>query len=93
MFRYFASMLCFKGGLYVVGGLRDNKRLRELLVEMFYVEENEWKNKLIIFVICEYVGESGRKLLYKVCFVIFDRYVLSEFYIVEFRKSFEVFRV
>lgn len=44
VFRYFVSMLCFKGGLYIVGGLRDNKRLRELLVEMFYVEENEWKN-------------------------------------------------
>lgn len=90
--RHSASMLCFKGGLYVVGGLRDNKRSRELSVEMFYVEENEWKNKSTIPVTCEHVGESGRKPLYKACFATLDRHVLSEFYTVESRKSFEALR-
>ena len=87
--RHSASMLCFKGGLYVVGGLRDNKRSRELSVEMFYVEENEWKNKSTIPVTCEHVGESGEKPLYKACFANLHRYVLKEFYTLESRKRFE----
>lgn len=71
--RHSASMLCFQGSLYVVGGLRDIKRSRELSVEMFSVEENEWKNKSTIPVVCEHVGESGKKPLYKACFANLHR--------------------
>lgn len=90
--RHSASMLCFKGGLYVVGGLRDNKRSRELSLEMFYVEENEWRNKSTIPVTCEHLGEGGKKPLYKACFANLHRSVLREFYTVESRKRLETLK-
>ncbi|XP_020630136.1 kelch-like protein 12 [Orbicella faveolata] len=85
--RHSTSMLCFKGGLYIVGGLRDNKRSRELSVEMFYVEENEWKKKSNIPVTCEHVGEDGKKPLYKACFANLHRSVLSELNTLESKIS------
>ena len=45
--RYSASMVCFKGALYVVGGLKNTARFKckELSVEMFDSGVNEWHNK------------------------------------------------
>ena len=46
--RHSASMVCFQGALYVIGGLRDNEQSRELLVKMFDFHTSEWKKKLTI---------------------------------------------
>ena len=45
--RYSASMVCFKGALYVVGGLKNTARSKcgELSVEMFDSDVNEWHKK------------------------------------------------
>ena len=45
--RYSASMVCFKGALYAVGGLKSTGRSRygELSVEMFDSGVNEWYKK------------------------------------------------
>ena len=45
--RYSASMVCFKGALYVVGGLTNTARSKcgELSVEMFDSGVNEWHKK------------------------------------------------
>ncbi|XP_074634299.1 kelch-like protein 7 [Acropora palmata] len=45
--RYSASMVCFKGALYVVGGLKRTRMLisGELSVEMFDSGVNEWHKK------------------------------------------------
>lgn len=51
--RHSASMVSFKGDLYVIGGLRDKKGSRELSIEMYDCESNEWKKKLVIPVGCE----------------------------------------
>ncbi|XP_067031858.1 kelch-like protein 12 isoform X1 [Acropora muricata] len=42
--RYSASMVCFKGTLYVVGGMRRESKY-ELSVEMFDSGVNEWHKK------------------------------------------------
>ena len=87
--RHSASMVCFKGALYVVGGLRDNKRARELSVEVFHSEENEWKKKSTIPVTCERVGEGGKKPVYKACFANLHRRVLQECNTPENRRRLE----
>ena len=45
--RYSASMVCFKGALYVVGGLKNTawSKCGELSVEMFDSSVNEWHKK------------------------------------------------
>ena len=45
--RYSASMVCFKGALYVVGGLKNTAKSKcgELSVEMFDSDVNEWHKK------------------------------------------------
>ena len=45
--RYSASMVCFKGALYVVGGLKSTggSKCGELSVEMFDSGVNEWHKK------------------------------------------------
>ena len=75
--RQSGSMVCFKGTLYVVGGLRDDGQ-RELSVEMFDSETNEWIEKSTIPVICEHVGGTGKKPKYKACFARIHEYVLNE---------------
>ena len=73
--RQSASMVCFKGALYVVGGLRDDRQ-RELSVEMFDSETNEWIEKSTIPVICEHVGGTGKKPNYKACFARIHKHAL-----------------
>ena len=90
--RHSASMVYFKGALYVVGGLRDSNRARELRVEVFHSEENEWKKKSTIPVTCEHTGERGKKPLYKACFANLCRGVLRECNTLEKRKKMEVLR-
>ena len=87
--RHSASMVCFKGALYVVGGLRDNKRARELSVEVFHSEENEWKKKSSIPVTCEHVGDGWKKPVYKACFANLHRCVLWEINTLEHRRQME----
>ena len=41
--RHSASMVSFKGTLYVVGGLKDQVKSRELSVEILDFDENEWR--------------------------------------------------
>lgn len=61
-----ASMVCFKGALYVVGGLKDNNKSRELSVEMFDSSTNKWVVKSIIPVF--YEDETRKQIHYRACF-------------------------
>ena len=59
--RHSASMVSFKGDLYVIGGLRDRKQSRELSTEVYDSEANKWKKKSAIPVICESKrGKEGK---------------------------------
>ena len=76
--RHSASMVCFKGALYVVGGFRDNRQLRELSVEVFDAETNEWKRKKTIPTSHESSKEKRKALNYKACFARLHRDVFNE---------------
>ena len=59
--RHSASMVCFKGALYVIGGLKntnDEVATRELSVEMFDSETGEWKEKSTIPVVDDFGNET-----------------------------------
>ena len=61
--RYSASMVCFKGALYVVGGMKSwgTFKCTELSVEMFYSGVNEWHKKSAI-------PTGDENIHYKACF-------------------------
>ena len=76
--RHSASMVCFKGALYVVGGMKDSGKSRELLVEMFDSDENEWKEKSTIPVKHETPEEVRKKIHFKACFAMIHKEVLEK---------------
>ncbi|XP_044163324.1 kelch-like protein 12 [Acropora millepora] len=59
--RYSASMVCFKGALYVVGGMKSVSECGELSVEMFDSGVNEWHKKSAI-------PNGDENIHYKACF-------------------------
>ena len=59
--RYSASMVCFKGTLYVVGGMKSVSEYGELSVEMFDSGVNEWRMKSTI-------PTGDKDIHYKACF-------------------------
>ena len=59
--RYSASMVCFKGALYVVGGMKGLFESGELSVEMFDSGVNEWHKKSAI-------PNGDENICYKACF-------------------------
>ena len=68
--RHSASMVCFNGALYVVGGLKNTSgqiTARELSVEMFDSKTSEWKEKSIIPVGLESREERNKQIQYKAC--------------------------
>ena len=74
--RHSASMVSFKGTLYVVGGLKDKHRSRELSVEMFDSDANEWKKKSTIPV--NHERKAGlKKGRYKACFATIHKDALN----------------
>ena len=79
--RHSASMVCFKGALYVIGGLKNtyNKvATRELSVEMFDSETSEWKKKSTIPVGGENGDERYKQIRYKACIATIHKDVLVE---------------
>ena len=76
--RHSASMVCFKGTLYVIGGMKDSRKSRELSVEMFDSDANEWKEKSTIPVNRETQEEVRKKIHYKACFAMIHKKVLVE---------------
>ena len=74
-----ASMVCFKGALYVIGGMTDSRKSRELSVEMFHFDANEWEEKSNIPV-NKYrtLKEVSKKIHFKACFVMIHKAVLKE---------------
>ena len=76
--RHSASMVCFKGTLYVIAGMKDNRKSRELSVEMFDSDANEWKEKSTIPVNHETQEEVRKKIHYKACFAMIHKEVLQE---------------
>ena len=66
--RHSASMVCFNGALYVIGGLKNTSNqvaTRELSVEMFDSETSEWKEKSTILVGDESGDERDKQIHYK----------------------------
>ena len=66
--RHSASMVSFKGALYVVGGLKDRFKSKELSVEILDSDANEWREKSTIPV--NNGKQSGlvkSKIHYKAC--------------------------
>ena len=59
--RHSASMVCFKGALYVVGGMKSVYECGELSVEMFDSGVNEWHKKSVI-------PTGDENIHYKACF-------------------------
>ena len=75
--RHFASMVCFKEVLYVIGGLKDESKSRELSVEMFDSETNEWKEISTIPVCHESREERRKNIHFKACFATIHKDVLT----------------
>ena len=75
-----ASMVFFKGALYVFGGLKNTRsylQTRELSVEVFNSETSQWKEKSTIPVCLESNEERNKQIHYKACFATFHQEVLS----------------
>ncbi|XP_068684090.1 kelch-like protein 3 [Montipora foliosa] len=64
--RHSASMVCFKGALYVVGGSKSSHKSKELSVEMYDSGENKWQMESAIPVSDEEL-RKGNGVLYKAC--------------------------
>ena len=75
--RHSASMVCFEGALYVLGGLKD-KHTRELSVEMYDFETSEWKKKSTIPVCNESLEERRKRYHFKACFTTMHKAVFDE---------------
>ncbi|XP_078351589.1 kelch-like protein 3 [Oculina patagonica] len=66
--RHAASMVCFKGELYVLGGFSNGQSI-EYPVEVFSSETNEWKKKSTIPVSGLVDAKAGKSANYcKACF-------------------------
>jgi len=68
------------GVLYVLGGLKDTSKSRELSVEMFDSGSNEWKEKSTIPVnneSQEEVHNAEEEIHYKACFATIHKAVLK----------------
>ena len=79
--RHSASMVCFNGALYVIGGLKNTSNqvaTRELSVEMFDSETSEWKEKSTIPVGGESGDERDKQIHYKACTATIHKDVLVE---------------
>ena len=74
--RYSASMVCFKGALYVVGGLKSIGRSKcgELSVEMFDSGVNEWHKKSNIPV----KGKKQTIIRFNACFATLHKNCLDD---------------
>ncbi|XP_074631348.1 kelch-like protein 12 [Acropora palmata] len=74
--RYSASMVCFKGALYVVGGLKSIGRSKcgELSVEMFDSGVNEWHEKSNIPV----KGKKQTIIRFNACFATLHKNCLDD---------------
>ena len=79
--RHSASMVCFNGALYVIGGLKNTSNqvaTRELSVEMFDSETSEWKEKSTIPVDDESGDERDKQIHYKACTATIHKNVIVE---------------
>ena len=88
--RHSASMVCFKGALYVIGGLKNTNNqvaTRELSVEMFDSETSEWKEKSTIPVGGESRDERDKKIHYKACTATIHKDVIVEENLIELAES------
>ena len=85
--RYSASMVCFMGALYVIGGMKERWKSRELSIEMFDSDANEWKEKSTIPVNRETQEEVRKKIHYKACFAMIHKEVLAESHVSSYRES------
>ena len=66
--RHSASMVSFKGALYVVGGLKDQVKSRELSVEILDSDAKKWRKKSTIPVNNEkQSGKVKKKIHYIAC--------------------------
>ena len=65
--RHSASMVSFKGAMYVVGGLKDLVKSRELSVEILDSDQNEWRKKSTIPVNNEKQSGGVKTIHYKAC--------------------------
>ena len=77
--RHSASMVCYKGALYVIGGLKNTNNqssARELSVEMFDTERSEWKEQTAIPVGSERREDRSKQIHYKACFATVDEDLL-----------------
>ena len=74
--RHSASMVCFNGALYVIGGVKFTGR--ELSVEVFDSETNEWKVRSTIPVGGESRDERDKQIHYKACTATIHKDVLVE---------------
>ena len=84
--RHSASMVCFKGALYVIGGLKNTNNkvaTRELSVEMCDSETGEWKEKSTIPVGGESEVETAKQIHYKACIATIHKDVLVEENLIE----------
>ena len=76
-----ASMVCFKGALYVIGGLKNTNNqttARELSVEMFDSETKEWKKKSTIPIVNENKEERRKQIPFKACSAAIHKDVLED---------------
>ena len=88
--RHSASMACFKGALYVIGGLKNTNNqvaTRELSVEMFDSETSEWKEKSTLPVGGESRDERDKKIHYKACTATIHKDVIVEENLIELAES------
>ena len=76
--RCFASMVCFEEALYIIAGLKDDSKSRELSVETFDSEKNEWKVISTIPVSCENEEERRENIHFKACFATVHKDVLKK---------------
>ena len=74
--RHSASMVCFNRALYVIGGVKFTDR--ELSVEVFDSETNEWKVRSTIPVGGESRDERDKQIHYKACIATIHKDVLVE---------------
>ena len=88
--RHSASMVCFTGALYVIGGLKNTNNevaTRELSVEMFDSETGEWKEKSTIPVGGESEDERDKQIHYKACPATIHKDVIVEENLIELAQS------
>ena len=82
--RMSASMVCHEGKLYVLGGVTFVRcsglwsPVRELSVEVFDSEQNEWKEKSVIPVECFKTSEEEKETKFRACFARLPKGVIDK---------------